>query len=392
MFMAIWMVMALGVSSVLHSCQNEVKNEAEMSDEARMDSLKRELQGVLEKYQTLQKEFEAVADGMEAELESKYLHMVPEYLSDSMKSVEHRHPLCSESQWWVSLPKVEGEPKGFAAVAENLYNTFMASYSISADYEIWYRAAVGGSTLVDSVAVLEGLGKMDFTCIQDDTLREQITRSRDDLVWCISVGMDGWTDDRNPSLCAGRLDKYLSDTYFEKEESGCYLGEELWQVYDLQETDTILQQQFSENWKGVEPWLQSMIQEQDLDRCCQLAIAGIREMGSAESVWCINVTTALLNSGLYSPYLFIIWRMWRADCQQLFGGMSRDSFIYNHFYNQYRNKAFTTVMRHIHQHPEDKLAVGTAQAFMLMQNTIRNGSFLFGNDNALERMSLGMLP
>ena len=384
-------IMAVGVTMSFCSCKCKADPEVktELSDEKKMESLKRDLQVTLDRYRACQEELKTAEEPLDVYV--KYEKSIGKDLIEGMTFKEGMHPLCCESDWPVKLPNFEDDSKGFSSVAQDLYNTLVTTYDMNSDFEIWYREATSGTHMADSTDIFASIGRMDFTCIRDPKLRKGLEESRDELVWCINSGLDGWTEERNPSACAATLAEYLTAEYLENESSPVHVGEAFEQAVML-DADTLVAEEYARNWKGVGSWLEDMIREKDFNKCCELAVMGMRNISGDDTFWAIEVATKLINSAIYSPMLPLVWRMWRSNSQHEFGGLSRDSFIYNGFFNVYRKKVFLTVMMHIVAHPEDMQAEGVAQYMILTDNILRNGSFILGNDNGIERMNLGLRP
>jgi len=114
------------------------------------------------------------------------------------------------------------------------------------------------------------------------------------------------------------------------------------------------------------------------------------EKSGIDDEWIAVVGCALMKSGKYSPILHRIWITWRAICQGLYFGSSRDSSIPNDFYNEYRKMCYTTCLKRIERHPDDVYAMNCAAAIGGRTNMNRFGQNYFGNEAMIERAM--MLP
>lgn len=96
-----------------------------------------------------------------------------------------------------------------------------------------------------------------------------------------------------------------------------------------------------------------------------------------------------LNTGIYSPYLPELWRMWRCSLQ-LDRSISNDGEILNHYYNAMRNKVAMTILReYVKTKSSDALRNFVVMA--VNYNIIRRGT-LIGNYATLEDMDLFWYP
>ena len=94
---------------------------------------------------------------------------------------------------------------------------------------------------------------------------------------------------------------------------------------------------------------------------------------------------ALMKSGNYSPILHHIWITWRALCQTMFFGSSRDSAIPNQYYNEFRKMCYVACLKRIESHPDDIYAMNCAAAIGGRTNMNRFGQNYFGNEAMIER-------
>lgn len=89
-----------------------------------------------------------------------------------------------------------------------------------------------------------------------------------------------------------------------------------------------------------------------------------------------------------NPLASLIWRYWRCRYQPMMGGLSRDSEIYNDYYNARRLECAKALFNHIEQNPEDGIMINE---FLQLATTIdiyRYGEFAFGNQSAVEEYTL----
>lgn len=100
------------------------------------------------------------------------------------------------------------------------------------------------------------------------------------------------------------------------------------------------------------------------------------------------VIDTILRTNKYSPLLRDLWRMWRVMLQNIFGGRSNDSAMYNLFYNEMRNRIAPVYIEHLVHNPNDKIAFMEFVRLASDYNIVRNSEFLMGNNANLEDMEL----
>ncbi len=102
----------------------------------------------------------------------------------------------------------------------------------------------------------------------------------------------------------------------------------------------------------------------------------------------LPVLEYLMEQKIANPMISLIWRYWRCRYQPMMGGLSRDSEIYNDYYNARRLECAKTLFNHIEQNPEDGIMINE---FLQLATTIdiyRYGEFAFGNQSAVEEYTL----
>lgn len=89
-----------------------------------------------------------------------------------------------------------------------------------------------------------------------------------------------------------------------------------------------------------------------------------------------------------SLMISLIWRYWRCRYQPMMGGLSRDSDIYNDYYNARRLECAKVLFEYIEQHPEDGMMINEFVQLATAVDICRYGEFAFGNQSAVEEFSL----
>lgn len=125
----------------------------------------------------------------------------------------------------------------------------------------------------------------------------------------------------------------------------------------------------------------AMEQAPDYDSQCALAMACVNMIPSE---FVLPAIQALLESGHYSKYSFIMWLGWRSAMQYFYFGPSRDAQIADSYFNIQRKNTFMATINYLQSHPDDFSALLTLEWLCSTGNIIRNGSNISGNDSPLD--------
>ena len=113
-------------------------------------------------------------------------------------------------------------------------------------------------------------------------------------------------------------------------------------------------------------------------------------------LWAVNrdeshflpVLEYLMEQKEASPYLPLVWRCWRCIYQEYMGGISKDSDIYNDYYNVRRLQCAETLFDYIENHPEDGVMINEFLVLATNFDIFRYGAFDFGNQVVVERYEI----
>ena len=102
----------------------------------------------------------------------------------------------------------------------------------------------------------------------------------------------------------------------------------------------------------------------------------------------LPVLEYLMEQNEACPMISIIWRYWRCRYQMYMGGMSRDSEIYNDYYNARRLECAKVLFEHIKQNPDDGVIINEFMRLAKELDIFRYGDFVYGNQAAVEEYTL----
>jgi hypothetical protein len=250
-----------------------------------------------------------------------------------------------------------------------------------------------GRELAEKAEVVKSIQKIDVGFINNEELRKEAQRYKDNLIKLLQLPEDEWTEE----------DGYYMDYVVsfseavEKHAYKFYTNEEAF-VDSLDSVMTeiqgLTQEPFAEYTKAdedkrLEVMLRNMNRCKNFDEQCSLLLnwANTPDFGD-ENEWIIAVAERLMKSGKYSPVLHKVWLVWRCLGQTYYWGSSRDSAIPNKLYNEMRKRCFLTCLKYIEAHPDDVFAMNCAAALAGRANTLRFGRFSFGNDAVADVYSL----
>ena len=301
--------------------------------------------------------------------------------------------LFEDTSFVLRVPEYEGSKQPFLANADDFYNSCALSWNIWSNYEVWYRGHTA-DLLRDDEDVRKSIEAVSVNIIKDGKVRKAAQNFKDSLILIMKTEPDDWDEDFNlMDLLISYNDKIESVAYkfYDDEET---FVESLDSVMDIAEGMALAKYQHyldAEEDEQVGVMLGEMATCMTFDEQCSLwrNWANCTKSG-IDDEWIAVVGCALMKSGKYSPILHHIWITWRAICQSLYFGSSRDSSIPNDFYNEYRKMCYTTCLNRISRYPDDVYAMNCAAAIGGRTNINRFGQNYFGNEAMIEQAM--MLP
>lgn len=291
----------------------------------------------------------------------------------------------------LSLPQYADSEDPFVANIVDFYNCSAIVWNVWSNYEAWYRCMLNDKDFrTDMPRKLTA--SISPYVVKNADARKAVKEYIKKVSGCMKP-VKGWEDDENPgkyeSECIDSVTAWVnswvtSDTMF-------VLPDEVDSIFRALSKDKIARYNMAseEERRGVV--LGELAGCKTFDEQVSLLLAWADNANSMEDdAWIIAVAERLMESGKYSPYLYEVWRTWRALFQLEYGGLSRDSCIPNEFYNDCRGMCFETCMKWMAKHPDD--VAGRVCTFALAEavNIFRCGQFMFGNEAMLEM--LNMMP
>ena len=301
--------------------------------------------------------------------------------------------LFRDTSFVLRVPEYDRSKHPFLTNAEDFYNSCALSWNVWSNYEVWYRGHTADLLRYDE-DVRKSMEAVNVNIIKDGKVRKAAQNFKDSLLLIMKTELDEWDEDFSPmSLLLSYNDAIEGVAYkfYDDEET---FVESLDSVIDIAEGMAMTKYQHyldaeEEEQTGV--MLGGMATCKTFDEQCSLWCNWANcEKSVIDDEWIAIVGCALMKSGKYSPVLHRIWITWRAICQRLFFGSSRDSSIPNHFYNEYRKMCYVTCLNRMERHPDDVFAMNCAAAIGGRTNMNRFGQNYFGNEAMIEEAM--MLP
>ena len=303
--------------------------------------------------------------------------------------------LFCDTSFVLRLPEYAGSQQPFLVCAEDFYNSCMLSWNIYSNSEVHLRSQMGCGLSCEK-EVLRCTQGISTEVINDDTLRHEAEAFKDSMLALVSHCQDGDTDDGVSDAITHVI---AFNEAIERKSYRFYDDEDTF-LKALSNMNDIVNGLSEERFghyldAGEDRQLRTILDELaacgSFDEQCSLwrkwANCGKSE---AEDEWIVAVATLLMKSGHYSPILNEVWIIWRALCQSLYFGASRDSCIPNDYYNSYRRLCYLACLPRVESHPDDVFAMNCAASIGGRTNMNRFGQNYFGNEAMIE--SLMMLP
>ncbi len=291
----------------------------------------------------------------------------------------------SQSDW--QIPD-SGITDRFELEAIGRYNSYLAVHDIFSQYELFTRckdmeyevpavSLMGNILSFGRTAANSGSGSPEFRSTIDTLATEM----------CKQIGEDafGGRGNEDPTILLDHALELLSQTPFIDFEDETAID---WSVRTqlswTDNYDTVLVTGISEcqdNESCMNMFFDALQQAPDYSAQCALALGCVTSVASEFTLPAIQ---ALLESGRYSEYNFILWLGWRSAMQYFYFGQSRDSRIADEYYNIQRKNAFLSTLDHLWDKPDDFCARLILEWLCSTGNIVRNGSNVYGTDAPLD--------
>ena len=297
--------------------------------------------------------------------------------------------LFADTSFALRIPEYSGSDQPFLKRAEDFYNSCMLSWNVYSNYEVYLRS-FSGNELAEEDEVRHGIQSISTEIINDGELRSEAEAFKDSILALMDMPSDMLSGDDRPSA----ITYVMSFNSAIERKSYCYYDDEEAFVESLDSMSGILRELSEDRFQKYldadkDHQLKVILDElaacASFDEQCSLwhcwADCGKSDV---EDEWIVAVAALLMKSGSYCPILNDIWITWRAFCQAMYFGASRDSSIPNDYYNSYRQLCYKACLPRIEGHPGDAFAMNCAASIGGRTNMNRFGRNYFGNEAMIE--------
>ena len=308
------------------------------------------------------------------ELESKMFNSFDElfaYLADPIDSVNR----AKLSERWFVLPE---QCKGDEMLVRlvDTYNSFAVLYELRSMVEMCSRFGIDLS---------ENLERIDCAVVKDVAV---VSRLEEVKSAALEFSKDYENEDKEISFV---------DAYWE-------LDAQLAERYHLSNFTALTEDEYN-----AQADYHNFVPEYD-------SLAGYICSGDSaflmDRIWsiaeCENITAKSIHAQLYmyadknqsseilpileyimdkkeaTHMMSLVWRYWRCLYQQKMGGMSRDSDIFNDYYNARRLECANVLFEYIEQNPTDGVIINEFLLLATTPDIYRYGEFEYGNQTFME--------
>lgn len=301
--------------------------------------------------------------------------------------------LFDDTSFVLRVPEYASSSQPFLANSEDFYNSTELAWNIWSNFEVWYRGNTA-DLLVGNDEVIRSINALSVDIITDPDVQHAARQFKDSLLSLMENEMDQWSEDADPmALLVAFSDVIESKAYkfYDDEERFIYAMDSCSESIEELSMDRFQRYLDAEKNVQLKVILEELVACQSFDEQCSLWRNWANcKKSIMDDDWIIAVGCVLMQTGLYSPILNHVWITWRAMCQTLYFGNSRDSYIPNHYYNKYRQLCYRSCLPWIQSHPDDVYAMNCAAAIAGRSNMNRYGYNCFGNEAMIEEAM--MLP
>ena len=294
--------------------------------------------------------------------------------------------LFDDTSFVLRVPEYVASKQPFLAKAEDFYNSSLLAWNVWSNHEVWYRDQTANG-MRNNNETLQSIKSISVNIIKDPEVRRAAQTYEDSLLLMMSKAPDEWPEGANA------LHLLLSYSVVIESKAYRFYDDEKTFVHSLDSVMDVAEGLAMDRFQHYvdacgEDQLKVILGElsacRNFDEQCSLWRNWANcKQSIMEGEWILAVGALLMESDNYSPVLHRVWLTWRALCQTLYFGISEDSFIPNHYYNEYRKKCYITCLKRIERHPDDHFAMNCAAALGGRTNMGRLGSG-FGNEAIFE--------
>ena len=290
-------------------------------------------------------------------------------------------PLCGQDIYFHT--PVELSTPALKEMAD-VCNVFAIMHCAYSDYESWVRMDIDGTR--------EALWAVRYSAIANPELRAATAHYVQGLCALIDTTQteEQHFESFNEAITLyDELDSLICTDY-NLDHFGQLSEDEYWQAYDKSNVlidIADIEERYGTDDNFTYQNLQNRFKNaRSIDEKCVLAIAMAHVTDSIDDEGqsiAIAPLRECLESDQYSIYLLEAWRTWRTLIQYS-QGASRDSEIYNAFYNKMRMRCLNATFKQIAEHNDDMPAINIFLMLNAVDNICRYGPYPFGNQNMVE--------
>lgn len=295
--------------------------------------------------------------------------------------------LFEDTSFVLRVPEYANSKQPFLSYAEDFYNSCSYAWNIYSNFEVWYRGHTA-DLLREDDDVRQGIKDITVDFIHDKDVRKAAQILKDSILLLISIPPDQWkehVDVMDRVISYGNVIESKAYKFYDDEEAFIQSLDSVMDIAEGMVMDRFQRYLDADEDKQLSVILRELASCKNFDEQCSLWRNWANCKKSViEDEWLVGVGMALMKSWNYSPMLNRIWITWRALCQTMFFGMSRDSAIPNHYYNEFRKMCYVSCLKRIARHPNDVYAINCAAAIGGRTNLNRFGQNYFGNETMIE--------
>lgn len=295
--------------------------------------------------------------------------------------------LFEDTSFVLRVPEYANSKQPFLAYAEDFYNSCSYAWDIYSNFEVWYRGHTADLLRGDD-DVRQSIKGISVDFIHDKDVRKAAQNFKDSVLLFVSTPLDQWeehVDVMDRVISYGDVIESKAYKFYDNEETFVQSLDSVMDIAEGMVMDKFQRYLDADEEKQLGVILGELATCKNFDEQCSLWRNWANcKKSVTEDEWLVGVGMALMKSGNYSPILNRIWITWRALCQTMFFGMSRDSAIPNHYYNEFRKICYVSCLKRIASHPDDVYAMNCAAAIGGRTNLNRFGQNYFGNETMIE--------
>ena len=251
--------------------------------------------------------------------------------------------LFEDTSFVLRVPEYANSKQPFLANAEDFYNSCSFAWNIYSNFEVWYRGHTA-DLLRDDDDVRKSIQDISVNFIHDKDVRKAAQNLKDSVLLLIANSPEQWEEDvdvMDRVISYGDVIESKAYKFYEDEEAFVQSLDSIHEIAEGMGMDKFQRYLDASENDQLKVILGELAACQNFDEQCSLWRNWANcDKSVIENEWLVGVGMALMKSGNYSPILNRIWVTWRALCQTMFFGMSRDSAIPNHYYNEFRKMCY----------------------------------------------------